>query len=353
MRLLVVSLIYSISASACIDPEPPTGELRLGLIGSAPSGQVYRLRDAIVIVDGSAAHREFDTALDPDQTAFSSNVPAGDYTATLLPGWRVERIQPNATTQVPATLISPNPVTFTVLDDVRTSVPLQFNVFNELVDLTQGFDIVAGFNECAGEETSRTDGIDNDCDGAIDCADTEWSDEPICIPAVCGDGVVTSFEQCEDGNTNDFDGCSGTCVFEIDELEPNEDGSPSLGDDFAIFNTIEFGLIRDPFTIMGGLSPAGDEDVFAIQNPSFVMPTAVTLELWDPAAGVGAPCSAIDPVLAIRDATGFPHFGDDNTNGTCPRVAFTLAPAQRLYIHITDSGDNSVIPSYAMIVKFL
>ena len=30
-------------------------------------------------------------------------------------------------------------------------------------------------------------------------------------PAVCGDGVVEGSEACDDGNTADDDGCSGTC----------------------------------------------------------------------------------------------------------------------------------------------
>lgn len=47
------------------------------------------------------------------------------------------------------------------------------------------------------------DGLDNNCDGQIDenCP-------------VCGNGVVETGEDCDDGNTVDGDGCSSTCVTE-------------------------------------------------------------------------------------------------------------------------------------------
>jgi cysteine-rich repeat protein len=34
---------------------------------------------------------------------------------------------------------------------------------------------------------------------------------------VCGDGIfMPSFENCDDGNNNDGDGCSSTCFLEYD-----------------------------------------------------------------------------------------------------------------------------------------
>jgi cysteine-rich repeat protein len=39
---------------------------------------------------------------------------------------------------------------------------------------------------------------------------------------VCGDGVVTGGEQCDDGNLAAGDGCGSTCQLEITEIEPNE-----------------------------------------------------------------------------------------------------------------------------------
>ena len=32
--------------------------------------------------------------------------------------------------------------------------------------------------------------------------------------AICGDGIIEGAEECDDGNTNDGDGCSGICDIE-------------------------------------------------------------------------------------------------------------------------------------------
>ncbi len=37
---------------------------------------------------------------------------------------------------------------------------------------------------------------------------------PVCKPGVCGDGTLTSDEQCDDGNTRGGDGCSAKCIWE-------------------------------------------------------------------------------------------------------------------------------------------
>lgn len=76
--------------------------------------------------------------------------------------------------------------------------------------------------------TQCNDGIDNDGDGDIDCQ--PGNEDPGCFPdnaggggscdpndgnesngAVCGNGVVNTGEQCDDGNTTAGDGCSATC----------------------------------------------------------------------------------------------------------------------------------------------
>src|SRR5205823_6327312 len=47
-----------------------------------------------------------------------------------------------------------------------------------------------------------------------------WTLDDVCLvgfdkPAVCGDHVLDDGEQCDDGNTNDGDGCSAKCRNEI------------------------------------------------------------------------------------------------------------------------------------------
>ncbi len=53
-------------------------------------------------------------------------------------------------------------------------------------------------------ESSCTDGLDDDCDGAVDCADADCSADPACAPSGCdGDGVCESGEDCNN--------CSSDC----------------------------------------------------------------------------------------------------------------------------------------------
>jgi cysteine-rich repeat protein len=51
-------------------------------------------------------------------------------------------------------------------------------------------------------------GLDNDGDDLWD------QDDPDCQQVVCGDGIVSPGEECDDGNTLDGDCCSSTCSFE-------------------------------------------------------------------------------------------------------------------------------------------
>jgi cysteine-rich repeat protein len=47
------------------------------------------------------------------------------------------------------------------------------------------------------------------------------------VSGSCGNGVVDCNEQCDDGNTNDDDGCSSTCTIEeicLDQLDNDGDG---------------------------------------------------------------------------------------------------------------------------------
>lgn len=173
--------------------------------------------------------------------------------------------------------------------------------------------------------------------------------------ASCCDGRTTGGELCDDGNTADFDGCSSACQFEISEVEPNDDGSPSLGgsgtngNDFSTADLGAFGDVRNSFSIFGSLSTPGDEDVYSFKPASNVVSTHVTVELWDRFAGIGAPCTAIDPVATLRDAAGNALAVSDNVNGLCPTLSFALAPFQQVFLHITDFDDNNVIPGYVLV----
>lgn len=55
------------------------------------------------------------------------------------------------------------------------------------------------------------------------------------LVAVCGDGVVDSGEECDDGNTVDGDGCSASCV--IQDVDECADGTHNCADSATCTNT--------------------------------------------------------------------------------------------------------------------
>lgn len=73
-------------------------------------------------------------------------------------------------------------------------------------------------------------------------------DSSICHVASCGDGVVDTNEQCDDGNNVDGDGCSSTCTVEafcgdgtLDPTEQCDDGNNQSGDGCSSTCTSEGG----------------------------------------------------------------------------------------------------------------
>jgi cysteine-rich repeat protein len=67
---------------------------------------------------------------------------------------------------------------------------------------------------CVEVETICDDFTDNDGNGLTDCEDPECIGEPEC-EVVCGDGLIESVEQCDDGDLNNEDGCSALCNIEL------------------------------------------------------------------------------------------------------------------------------------------
>ena len=98
----------------------------------------------------------------------------------------------------------------------------------------------SGYGACTGQvvpQPETCNGLDDDCDGTVDdgvdvgnaCNCGGNPGTTICIGAagiccslngttccgdVCGDGVITGAEECDDGGVTDGDGCSSTCQIE-------------------------------------------------------------------------------------------------------------------------------------------
>jgi cysteine-rich repeat protein len=174
-------------------------------------------------------------------------------------------------------------------------------------------------------------------------------------PVVCGDGMIGYGEHCDDSNTTAGDGCSATCALEgaTAEVEPNEDGTPSLGgvgfagNDFGFATSATFSAnVR----IAASFDPAGDEDVFAFTNPAATYVT-VRFDLWSPVTGIGMSCgTAIDPALHIRSATGASLASNDDRSATdyCAGLTFGIAPGQTVYAHVVEVDDNNALAAYAL-----
>ncbi|MDD4318746.1 MAG: hypothetical protein PHW10_00235 [Candidatus Peribacteraceae bacterium] len=110
------------------------------------------------------------------------------------------------------------------------------------------------------DEAYCEDGVDNDEDGDTDCDDSGCAADSACIPD-CGNGSLDDVEECDDGNTSDYDGCSADCIVEegyectvvgeacnlicsnglIDDGEACDDGDADAGDGCSAACAIEDG----------------------------------------------------------------------------------------------------------------
>jgi len=81
-----------------------------------------------------------------------------------------------------------------------------------------GASYLMSFDAGAGTGCSEDcdNGIDDDGNGDVDCNDSLCSLDPVCEPTqqICGNGILESPEQCDDGNTASGDGCSAVCTLE-------------------------------------------------------------------------------------------------------------------------------------------
>jgi hypothetical protein len=149
------------SLAGCAASQDSLGTIHLDLTGQAASGTTYRLRDAVITVAGADYARVWHTEDDPSRVSLSDEVADGSYTATIADGWRLERVDASATTTVSAQLVSANPVQFTVAQHQRTSVPLQFRAEGELVDMSQGYDLVLTVDEALRQPTVVVANLDD------------------------------------------------------------------------------------------------------------------------------------------------------------------------------------------------
>ena len=241
-----------------------------------------------------------------------------------------------------------------------------------------GNGITAGDEACDDANTTSGDGCDNNCkptacgngvttDGE-GCDDGNGVDgdgcDTNCTTTGCGNGIKGGSEQCDDGNTASADGCSASCSVEVLEIEPNEDGTPSTGtsgingNDFGIAGADANGAFTDSVTLVGALTPAGDEDVFKFTNTG-TAPVRVKLDTWNLATGfgIGMSCGtgSIDTGLHVRNAAGTSLASNDDRSSTdwCAGLVYALFPGETIYAHVVEDGDNGVVASYTLDVSYV
>lgn len=106
-----------------VEPAAGEGVVQLPLVSTSTDGQRYRLVGASFEITGPRSVTLTDTAADTLSVALT----AGTYSIRLTGDWSMERVGPPAQ-QVAATLISPNPLSFTVIEGQTRTVRFLFKM---------------------------------------------------------------------------------------------------------------------------------------------------------------------------------------------------------------------------------
>jgi cysteine-rich repeat protein len=108
-------------------------------------------------------------------------------------------------------------------------------------------------NECTVEtDNCSANGTCTNTTGSFTCAcNTGYAGNGVTCSEICGDGLIVGAETCDDSNTANADGCSGTCVVEVGWLcggQPSDCGAALCGD----------GLLADIEVCDDGNAQSGD-----------------------------------------------------------------------------------------------
>lgn len=138
---------------------------------------------------------------------------------------------------------------------------------------------------------------------------------------LCGDGVVTGGEQCDDGNLAAGDGCGATCQLEITEKEPN---------DLVANANVYTAKWR------AQIAPVGDVDYVAINVPA--AGSTLTATVTDDGTG---DCAALEIVshVDILDINGTSVLASGNGAGGnyCAYASAMGLPAGKYFVRVNAS----------------
>ncbi len=142
-----------------------------------------------------------------------------------------------------------------------------------------------------------------------------------CEGVVCGNGLVTGSEECDDSNIAGGDGCSAICTLEISDPDSDGDGVPDSVDmcegDDSFGDTDDDGVCDDE-DICQGDDSSGDTDADGVCDTSDNCPSdANALQADDDADGTGNVCEADsdnDSVIDDLDNCPFDFNADQADN---------------------------------------
>jgi len=158
-------------------------------------------------------------------------------------------------------------------------------------------------------------------------------------PAVCGDGLLSPGEMCEDGNAAGGDGCSAVCLIELGPVVEPNNTLPQA-------DTSPVQITRDG-AIEGTIKPVAEVDMYrvTVATPTVVRFEALT-SLYD--------CAASTIVLRLFDAAGAPIIADTEATsgmGACGAIVAFL-DAGTYFISVEESGNNALVSDYVLVADF-
>ena len=196
IRTCLSVLVGAFLLPACLGNEADNdvGTVDLRLTGQAPSGAIYRLRDADLSIAGAGAPIVLHTEDDPTRTQLSAHLVSGPYALALSEAWRLERVTATGAAPVTGTLLSPNPQPFEIRTGERTPLELRFLVNREEVPMGEGdLDVSVGFEEVPPPPACG-DSVCNGDETCGSCAQDCGACPP--PPPACGDSVCNGDETC-------------------------------------------------------------------------------------------------------------------------------------------------------------
>lgn len=149
----------------------------------------------------------------------------------------------------------------------------------------------------------------------------------VLVPHVCGDGVVSGRESCDDGNVTPGDGCSPSCVVECEAGVVD----PYTGSCYRQGGIVSYGMLADACANLGPgfvplvpCEPRDWENALALSLRDGIAGGSLWLPLHQAAGanGVGAGWSWSSGTCPIRWGDKEPNDGDGKENGTeqCARL---------------------------------